>query len=185
MICCPENLLHDYSTTVTFHFPSNTDMQSHTLGVVIIWNCLIQKSTNTHIFLATFSALLSHRDWVPEFPFRVPICAWPFSFLYPALPHFLPYELFFHLYPWFLPLMLLLPPLTRTLISRSVIQSVFSIMRSKQLNPGESETFEKIDHIRDSQFSASAPGNPFIYPWSLFSPSLFFCFSFCFLIPKT
>lgn len=89
MTCCPENLLHDYSTTVTFHFPSNTDMQSHTLDVVIIWNCLIQKSTNTHIFLATFSVLLSHRDWVPEFPLCVSTCAWPFSFLYPACTPFL------------------------------------------------------------------------------------------------
>ena len=107
-----------------------------------------------------------------------------FLFSTQPVPRFWPYELFFHLYPWLLPLMLLLPPLTRTLISRSVIQSVFSIMRSKQLNPGESETFEKIEHIRNSKVSASTPGNPFIYLWSLFSPSLFSCFPFCFLIPN-
>lgn len=63
-------------------------MQSHTLDVVIIWNCLIQKSINSHIFLATFS-VLSHRDWVPEFPLCVATCVWPFSFLYPACTPFL------------------------------------------------------------------------------------------------
>lgn len=73
---------------MTFHFPSNTDMQSHTLDVVIIWNCLIQKATNSHIFLATFS-VLSHKDWVPEFSLCVSTCAWPFSFLYPACTPFL------------------------------------------------------------------------------------------------
>lgn len=168
---------------MTFHFPSNTDMQSHTLDVVIIWNCLIQKATNSHIFLATFS-VLSHRDWVSEFSLCVSTCAWPFSFLYPACIPFLTI--------WIIPSPVPLIPSSyasaasthQTLISRSVIQSVFCIMRSKQLNPGKSETFAKIDHIRNSQFSASTSGNPFIYPWSLFSPSLFSCFFFCFFDTK-
>lgn len=67
-----------------------------------------------------------------QFSLCVSTCAWPFSFLYRPVS-----SLFDHMnyssyyYPWFLPLMLLLPPLTRP-HSRSVIQSVFCIMRSKQ-----------------------------------------------------
>lgn len=37
---------------LNFHFTSDTYLQGHTLGVVIIWNCLFLKSKNSKILLS-------------------------------------------------------------------------------------------------------------------------------------
>ena len=133
---------------MTFHFTSDTDLQGHTLDVVIIWNCLLQKSANSSVFRSTFSVLLSHRDWLP-------VCQHlPGVFLFPTQPvHILTIWIVLSplpLIPFYLCFCCLHPPKPS---SRSVIQSVFSPVRSKQLNAaGESQIAEEIDTIRNWRF---------------------------------
>lgn len=128
MICCPKILASWLLNCrdLNFHFTLDICLQGHTLDVVVIWDCLFQKSKNSNILIPTLCTLRSCGD--PHFlgclDFLLVyqhLFSWPLSFSYTVCVSFLAIRTVLPPMPLG-PLMLLLPPpTTKTPISRSVV----------------------------------------------------------------
>lgn len=152
-----------YSTVVTLTCISDTYLHGYTLGVTIWTACFRNLKIPISFIPSWFFSFLIFPHFL-FFNLREIDCLPMFWLVYQHLPglflfpsqsisHFWPYGLFSHLYHSSLSI----PPPTKTPISTSVIQSVLSTTRSKQLGPaGESQPSEKSDSTRNSWFSTSA-----------------------------
>lgn len=96
MICCPKILASWLLNCwdLNFHFTLDICLQGHTLDVVVIWDCLFQKSKSSNILIPTLCTLQSCRD--PHFlgclDFLLVyqhLFSWPLSFSYTVCVSFL------------------------------------------------------------------------------------------------